>query len=103
MVDYNLLRKHLEDVHRNGAAPWIDDATAIDQHWHEHNGPGGLRLHGHAIEVEPLEPIIWEVQIVVTRRVVAATIHEAIRDVQKDLQGDRESRLDVTNVSASRA
>lgn len=41
------LRTHLRVVHKNEAADQLDEAEALDQHHHEHFGPGGLRNHEH--------------------------------------------------------
>jgi hypothetical protein len=49
-----VLQRHLLEVHRNGAAPELDGPTAWDAHFHEHNGPSGLRNHEH----DPAEPIL---------------------------------------------
>lgn len=41
------LQQHLFAVHRNEAALGLSNDEAVDQHSHEHFGPGGLRLHDH--------------------------------------------------------
>lgn len=45
--DLKDFREHLLYVHKNEAAMNLTRSEAEDQHWHEHNGPGGLRLHSH--------------------------------------------------------
>lgn len=58
-ASYNFarLRQHLYEVHRNTVADGLTDAEAVDQHHHEHHGPGGLRLHGHPDDFPPTR---WE-------------------------------------------
>lgn len=49
------LQAHLYQVHRNLAALDLTFAEAQDQHYHEHFGPGGLRLHEHGPIIPPIE------------------------------------------------
>lgn len=53
---YDALRAHLGIVHHNLAAKTLDDREAVEQHMHEHYGPGGLRNHSHPSELEPIHP-----------------------------------------------
>jgi hypothetical protein len=39
------LRLHLVSVHCNAAAMGLSDAEAVEEHHHEHYGPGGFRHH----------------------------------------------------------
>lgn len=55
-TDFERLRTHLYATHKNLAAMGLPWDEAQDQHWHEHNGPGGLRNHTHDPELEPAPP-----------------------------------------------
>lgn len=54
--DYDGLRNHLLRTHQNLAAPNLGDGEAVQQHHHEHFGPGGLRNHLHH---DTLPPASW--------------------------------------------
>lgn len=43
--EHHDLRLHLFTVHGNVAAAGLGDREAVDQHHHEHYGPGGIRNH----------------------------------------------------------
>lgn len=43
--EHDALRLHLLAVHGNLAAAMLSDREALDQHDHEHHGPGGIRHH----------------------------------------------------------
>jgi len=53
MTDYDRLRAHLRVTHMNETASHLGDGEALDQHHHEHFGPGGLRNHEHVPEIPP--------------------------------------------------
>lgn len=54
-VNYTGLRNHLSAIHHNLAALELTDAEAVEQHHHEHYGPGGLRLHSHHPSLPPVQ------------------------------------------------
>lgn len=45
---HDALRMHLMTEHKNHAATGLTDAEALEQHDHEHHGPGGIRNHDPA-------------------------------------------------------
>lgn len=49
------LTQHLRDTHHNLAAGGLTAAEALEQHYQEHHGPGGLRNHD-----EPADLHDWE-------------------------------------------
>lgn len=53
------LRLHLLKTHHNEAAAELSDAEALDQHWHEHHGPGGLRNHDQPAQLHGWAPATW--------------------------------------------
>lgn len=53
MIDFDRLRAHLQVTHMNQSASHLGDGEALDQHHHEHYGPGGIRNHDHVPEVPP--------------------------------------------------
>lgn len=53
---FDALRAHLVDDHHNEAAGGLTDQDALGQHFHEHNGPGGLRNHEHDHTIPALAP-----------------------------------------------
>lgn len=70
---HDALRLHLLSAHCNLAAPLITDEEAIDQHHHEHYGPGGIRNHD-AVSTD------WDMTKCQNLFVDAQKEREAVRD-----------------------
>ena len=69
------LRTHLRTVHHNEAAIFLADGDALEQHWHEHHGPGGIRNHD-----DPPELHDWPTMIAAERSTIP-TAHDAVESV----------------------